>query len=794
MKILQSWLKDFIDIDLTPEELAQKFTQLGIEVASVEKKGADFEGVTVAQITHIEDHPNSDHLHLVDLDLGNGKTQRVVCGAPNVAVGQKVPLAHVGARLGKVVLTPAKIRGVVSEGMICSSDELGLTNTRARGILVLDENIPLGTDVRTLYGQADALFDLEITSNRPDLLSHLGVARELSVLLNKPVKLPQPKEFAGKGESLKVDIRAPQGCQRYTGRMICGVKNAQSPELIKERLAAMGLNPKNALVDVTNYVMFELGQPLHAFDRNEIDGDTIVVRWAQNGEKFTLLDGRELTLDEHALMIGDDKKATALAGIMGGKNSGIKDDTTDIFIESAYFDAPVTNKTSKKYSVSSDSSQRFERGADIGITELALKRATELFVQACGGTPSQIRDVYPQPFANPVITFTPAQINGILGTQIAEDKLKDIFARLALHFDASGDKWTFQAPTHRRDLNNRWDLAEEAARFAGFDCIPAGESRAFVGFTENPKGVDLLEIFSQKLAGLGFFECKNIDFLGEKELKEFGFNPKNAVQIKNAMAKGWDYMRPTLLPSLLKNIAFNQSRGNRNLALFEATRTFNLIKGFPAEAYTVSGVQCGQMTHTPFFKGNGEKPDFYFLKGVMEDLLGSFEGVSFVPSEKAPVYMHPKICADILVNGKKAGVFGAVHPLTLKACDVKESEVWAFEFSLKPLEKGFSAQQFKPAKPAPAFPPSLRDLSVTVDKTVPYAKIQQVLQNTALPVTLHFDLIDLYEGEHLPQGKKSVTFTLAFSAPDRTLKDAETDAAFNTLLNALHEKTGAELR
>ncbi|HJD19328.1 MAG TPA: phenylalanine--tRNA ligase subunit beta [Candidatus Avelusimicrobium excrementipullorum] len=794
MKILYSWLKDFIDLDDTPEELAQKLTSLGIEVASIEKKGADFEGVNVAQITHIEDHPNSDHLHLVDLDLGGGKTQRVVCGAPNVAVGQKVPLARVGARLGKTVLGPAKIRGVVSEGMICSSDELGLTSTRARGILVLDENIPLGTDVRTLYGKSDALFDLEITSNRPDLMSHLGVARELSALLNKPVKWPAPKEYAGEGESLKVDIRAPQGCQRYTGRIIRGVKNAPSPELIQERLSAMGLNPKNALVDVTNYVMFEVGQPLHAFDRNEIDGDTIVVRWAEKGEKFTLLDGRELTLDENALMIGDDKKATALAGVMGGLNSGIKDDTTDIFIESAYFDAPTTNKTSKTYAVSSDSSQRFERGTDIGMTELALKRATELFVAACGGTPSKIRDVYPQPYENPVVRFTPAQINGILGADIPEDKLKDIFSRLALKFDASGSEWTFQAPTHRRDLNHRWDLAEEAARFAGFDCIPVGESRAFVQFNDNPKGVDLLELFSEKLAGLGFYECKNIDFLGEKELKDFGFDPKNAVKIKNAMAKGWDYMRPTLLPALLKNIAFNQSRGNRDLALFEATRTFTLIKGFPAETYTVSGVLCGRLTHRPFFKANGEKPDFYFLKGVMQSLLEGFEGVSFAPSASAPVYMHPKICMDVLVNGKKAGVFGAVHPLALKSCDVKENEVWAFELALKPLEKGFSAQQFKPAAAVTAFPPSLRDLSVMLDKTVPYAAVADVLKNTPLPVGLHFDLIDLYEGDRLPQGKKSVTFTLAFSAPDRTLKDAETDAAFNALLENLKAKTGAELR
>ena len=548
MKILYSWLKDFIDLDDTPEELAQKLTSLGIEVASIEKKGADFEGVNVAQITHIEDHPNSDHLHLVDLDLGGGKTQRVVCGAPNVAVGQKVPLARVGARLGKTVLGPAKIRGVVSEGMICSSDELGLTSTRARGILVLDENIPLGTDVRTLYGKSDALFDLEITSNRPDLMSHLGVARELSALLNKPVKWPAPKEYAGEGESLKVDIRAPQGCQRYTGRIIRGVKNAPSPELIQERLSAMGLNPKNALVDVTNYVMFELGQPLHAFDRNEIDGDTIVVRWAEKGEKFTLLDGRELTLDENALMIGDDKKVTALAGVMGGLNSGIKDDTTDIFIESAYFDAPTTNKTSKTYAVSSDSSQRFERGTDIGMTELALKRATELFVAACGGTPSKIRDVYPQPYENPVVRFTPAQINGILGADIPEDKLKDIFSRLALKFDASGSEWTFQAPTHRRDLNHRWDLAEEAARFAGFDCIPPEKAAPLYSLMTIPKAWICWSCSAKSWPAWVFTNAKTLIFWVKKNSKISALTPKTPSKSKTPWPKAGTICAPPCCP------------------------------------------------------------------------------------------------------------------------------------------------------------------------------------------------------------------------------------------------------
>ena len=794
MKILYSWLKDFIDLDFTPEELAAQFTKLGIEVASVEKKGADFEGVFVAQIVQIEDHPDSDHLHLVTLDLGGGKTKRVVCGAPNVAVGQKVPLAHVGARLGKVVLTPAKIRGVVSEGMICSSDELGLTNTRARGILVLDENIPLGTDVRSLYGKSDALFDLEITSNRPDLLSHLGVARELGVLLNKPVKMPAPKEIKGQGAPLKIDVRDAKACPRYSGRIISGVKNAESPELIKERLTAMGLNPKNALIDVTNYVMFELGQPLHAFDRNLIDGDTIVVRRAEKDEKFTILDGRELALDENALLIGDTKKATALAGVMGGANSGIAENTTDIFLESAYFDAPTINKTSKKYGVSSDSSQRFERGADIGMTLTALQRATELLTEICGGTPSEIADVYPEKFENPVVSFAPAQINGILGTEIEEDVLKNVFSRLAFKFSADGTKWTFQAPTHRRDLNHRWDLAEEAARFAGFDQIKAGESRAFVNFTDNPKNVDLLEIFSNKLCALGFYECKNIDFLGEKELKAFGFEPKNAVRIKNAMAQGWDFLRPTLLPTLLKNIAFNEHRGNKSAALFEATRTFSLTKGFPTETYAVAGVLCGQIPPQTFFAPNGQMPDFYFIKGVLQNLLADFDDARLVPSEKAPVYMHPKICMDIVIAGKKAGILGALHPLTLKNADVKASEVWAFELSLKPLEKLFSAQEFTPAKPVAAFPPSLRDLSVVLDKTISYAQIKTVLEKTPLPVSLQFNLIDLYEGEHVPQGKKSVTFTLAFSAADRTLKDKETEDAFNTLVAQLKEKLGAELR
>lgn len=794
MKILYSWLKDFIDLDLTPEELVKKLTDLGIEVASVETTGADFEGVNVAQIVQIEDHPNSDHLHLVTLDLGGGKTQRVVCGAPNVAVGQKVPLARVGARLGKNILKPAVIRGVESEGMICSSDELGLTQTRARGIMVLDEKLELGTDVSALYGKPDSLFDLEITSNRPDLLSHLGVARELGALLNKPVKLPAIKDIKGEGKALDVEIKNPAGCQRYMGRIIRGVKNAESPEWMKTRLAAMGLNPKNALVDVTNYVMFELGNPLHAFDLREVEGGKVIVRNAEEGEKFTILGGRELELNANCLMIADEKKATALAGIMGGLDSGIKDDTQDIFIEAAYFNPPTINKTVKKFAVSSDSSQRFERGTDIEGAALAMRRASDLFVQICGGMASEINDVYPEKFENQTVEFTPAQINGILGAQIPEERLKEIFSRLAAEFHADGEKWTFKAPSHRRDLNHKWDLAEEAARFAGYDMIPVSTTKASLAFAEHPKGIDLGKKFARALIGFGFCECKNIDFVGEKELKEFGFDPKFCIKIKNALAQGWDYLRPALLPSLVKNVESNLRFGNNNLALFETSKTFQSIKGFPVEGYAVAGVLSGSLEQEKFFGAQERPADFYLLKGLVGALLADVDGIGLTPSKNVPGYMHPKICMDITLAGKTIGLFGKLHPLTLKAFGVKTQDVWAFEFATKLIEKAFSAQDFKPAQDLPVFPPSLRDLSVVLDKSVAYAQIVSALDKTPLDVHLSYKLIDLYQGEHLPEGKKSVTFSLAFSHPEHTLKDKEIDAAFNRIVEQLHNQVGAELR
>ena len=350
------------------------------------------------------------------------------------------------------------------------------------------------------------------------------------------------------------------------------------------------------------------------------------------------------------------------------------------------------------------------------------------------------------------------------------------------------------APTHRRDLNHKWDLAEEAARFAGYDLIPASSTRAYVAFADAPKGIELGRRFANALIGLGFCECKNIDFVGEKELKAFGVDPKFCIKIKNALAQGWDYLRPILLPALLKNVESNLRFGNRNLALFETTKTFQNIKGFPVENYGVAGVLCGTLEQEKFF-GAPEKPvDFYLLKGMMQALLGTVEGISFVPAGQSPEYMHPKICMDILLSGKPIGQFGKFHPLALKAFGIKTTEVWGFEFTTKQIEKNFCAQDFKPAKEVAVFPPSLRDLSVVVNKEISYGQIASALDKTPLDVEMSYHLIDQYEGEHLPAGKKSVTFSLAFCDKERTLKDKEINTAFERIVAQLKEQVGAELR
>ena len=789
MKILYSWLKDFIDIDLTASELERHFTSLGMEVEETIKIGADFDDIYAAKIIKINPHPNADKLHLVDLETKDGAL-RVVCGAKNIEEGQIVPLAKVGARLGKEYLKPAVIRGVASEGMLCSSKELGLT-AEASGIMLLDKNTPIGTNIKELYGKPDIIFNLELTPNRPDLMSHLGVARELSVLLNIPLKNKEIKPIEGAGNSLEVNILTDQtGCQRYNGRIIRNVKNCPSPKWLADRLLAMDVNPKNAIVDITNYVLYEIGHPLHAFDLNHLKEGKINVRWASEGEEFLGLDGVKRTLTEQNLVIADGQKPVALAGIIGGENDSILPETKDIFLEAAYFYPPCINKTSKKMAISTESSQRFERGVDIENCARAMDLATKLIVEICGGEVCKVNDVYPNPYTPQTVSFTPKDIEKILGMQIEEQKLKDIFGRLAQKLEIKGENWLFTPPTHRRDLNHKWDLAEEAARFIGFDNLAqkADSSYANLYFAENPKNVDIENILIEKLIGQGFFECKNYDFVSQKEIELFGMDIKNCLEIQNPLAQGMEFLRPNLLMSLLKNIRHNQNFSRDNLRLFESGKTFSLQKGYPVEAFAIAGVLTGKTPAQKFFLSPQCHYGIFGLKGIVETLLCDYD-IKLVPTAKAPLYMHPKICMDIMLDNKVIGILGQVHPLTLKAFDVK-NDVWTFEFNLKNLEKHFDAQTFKKAKEVSNLPTSERDLSFILDKTIPYAKVQQVLQ----PLEVKYHLIDLYQGDNLAKNKKSLTLHFEFTAKEKTLTDKEVNIKMENILTLLKEQLGAELR
>ena len=786
MKILYSWLKDFIDLDLTPEELSRKLTVLGMEVEEIKKTGADFDDIYAAKILKINAHPNSEKLHLVDLETKDG-AKRVVCGAQNTAEGQIVPLANVGSRLGKIFLKPAEIRGVVSEGMLCSADELGLAAERQKGIMILDPQIKIGTDIKKLYGEPDAVFDISLTPNRPDLMSHLGIARELSILLNLPLKNKEYKTVKGESGTLTINIHTDDtGCSRYAGRIIKGVKNTESPDWLKQRLFAMGVNPKNALIDITNYVLFEIGHPMHAFDLNHLEGGQINVRWAQEGEKFLGLDDIERTLTPQNLVIADGKKPVALAGVIGAKGDSILPETQDVFLEGAYFYPPCINKTSKKFGVSTESSQRFERGIDINTCTKAIDMATALILDICGGTAYEVNDVYPNKYQPQTIAFKPEELEKILGMDLDREKLKDIFRRLGKEFKAEGETWLFTPDSYRRDLNHKWDLAEEVARYIGLDNLAAdsdGTTHATLYFGENPKAVDIGEKFSDKLAGLGFYECKNFDFVSAKDLKNFGYSDKTAVEIKNPLADG--------IISLLKNIEFNQNFGRQDLCLFEYGKTFALQKGYPLETFSLSGIMCGKTPREKFFMSPQCKIGFYGLKGIVSNVLEDYKSITLKPAKQAPCYMHPKICMDILLDNKRIGFLGQVHPVTLKTYGIKQ-DVYAFEFDIKNIEKHFDAQQFKKAQPISPFPGSKRDLSLVIDKKISFDSVREILNQAAAGTA--YRLTDLYQGEHLPEGKKSITLSFEFISKEKTLTDAEINKSVDGILEVLKTKLDAHLR
>ncbi len=794
MKILYSWLADFIENPPTPEETAAKLCRIGLKVEEMKRTGASFTGVTVGLIEKIDKHPNADKLSLVDVNDGKG-VMRVVCGARNIAVGQKIPFARVGAMLAEGELKKAKIRGVESEGMICSADELGLEGYDNTGILVLPENTAVGQNASELFPKGDTLMEVEMLPNQGHCLSHYALARELCLFYGLKLKEARVFDGAASGSVVPVTIEVPDMCPRYTAIVVKGVKGARTPGWMADRLRAVGTNPKGSiLVDASNYVMYELGQPTHCFDLDRLGGPAIKVRRAVAGEAFTALDGKAVKLDPGMMVIADAGRPAALAGVMGGQDTAVSDDTEAILIESARFSPPVIRQASKASGIKSESSYRFERATDPELTLKAARRLAGLILEAAPAAKvEQVSDVCPVKYLPPVIDVEPAKVNAILGTGIADG---EIYACLkAFQPDLKDSKpWKFTVPSYRQDIEGICDVAEEVARYVGYDVIPSVTQMPML-----PSAMTQLWTLSSELkttlAALGFSEAYNYDFLSAKELKACALAPEAALELKNPLSSDLQYLRPSMLPGLLKTLRYNLNRGRESVMVFETGTVYARAGEGKAEDTVCAGLMYGDFPENGFWKGGQPRADFYHLKGVMTRLFAGKPGFRFEKPKKAPAYFQPGLCLEMKMGGACAGYIGKLDPKAAAANDFKDGNIFCFEIPLGGMAGAWKTefwQKVPRIKSFSSFPQNWRDLSVVLEERHEWYDLEKSFSGVQDLASAR--LVDVFKGKNIPEGHRSLTIRFTFSSMEKTLNDAEVGARMTAITDKLAKNFGAKLR
>lgn len=794
MKVSYNWLKEFLGFEMPASELVKHFPLMGFDVDSQTTVGAAFTGVVIGEILKVDKHPNADRLSLCEVSTGGSEKLKIVCGAKNVAVGARVPVAKIGAKLpGGLTIARTKIRGTESEGMICSATELGLATPDSNGgIMILPAGAALGEDASRLLGEPDVVWDIDVTPNRADCLSHYGLARELSVHFTRPVREPAaPKlQASAAAGSRKIQIHDKDACRRYIGREFVNVKVGPSPGWLAQRLQLIGLRPINNVVDITNYVLFEYGHPLHAFDSEKLKGDTVHVRLAK-GESMKALDGKDYRLDAGDLVIADQLGPVAIAGIMGGVATGVTDKTTKVFLEAAYFKPSLVRKTSSRLGLRSDSSYRFERGADPEMAARASARAAQLLVELCKAAPGEAADSYPNPPQPDAIEVSTERINQILGSNFPSDKINAVLKGISSRYaESAAGRGLFTPPTHRGDLTQIWDLAEEVARHLGYDAIgtEAGPVRLL---RPRANGLpDRIRKVREALKGQGFSEAYNYDFVSAAQLKKSGIDPKKAgaVQMLNPLSEDWAYLRPSLFTGLLQSALHNLSRGIMNVRLFEIGRTYAMHGAEVSERNLCAGILVGQTPLEPHWKVKPMQTDLYDAKGTVAEAL---RGLDIAWSEGAgETFFHPRASIEAKTPQGTVAAAGLLHPELYGAWDLPQTPIALFSIDMD------AAAQFPELEtrlnPISPFPSSTRDLSFIVDAAAPYAEIQAAVAGAEALVRL--DLIDIYAGKGIPEGKKSVTIRLTFSRPDRTLRDEEVESSTKKAVESLTKRCGAVLR
>ena len=786
MKISYNWLKKIIDFDLTPQELAKTLTFIGIETTVV-SSGGNWSNVVTAKVLEKGKHPDADKLSLCKLTDGTHEYS-VVCGAANVDAGQIVPLAKIGAILpGNFKIKASKIRGVDSQGMICSEKELGLAE-ESEGILVLSENTKIGLPLEKALGETDAILEIEATTNRGDCLSHLGVAREIGAKLRKTPVLPLIKT-ANVPALSSVKVKS-ELCSRYIGCIISGVKVGPSPKWLSDLLEKCAIRSINNIVDITNYVLLELGQPLHAFDISKLASNNVIIRNAEDGEKITALDGKEYKLDSEMLVIADKEKPVAIAGVMGGEFSGIDEKTETVFLESAVFSPASVRKTSKSLNLSSDSSYRFERGVSWDIAEFASWRAANLICEMAGGRIKSREDIKTIEYEKTNITLRVERVAKVLGYRIEEDVIAEILRFLGIDLQPRGRVILCTIPSWRNDIKEEVDLIEEVARINGYENIPKPENQIDNASSKNDSfSPKLVTDFREKLHGLGFSEAMNYSFSEVKDIEFFGL--RYFHKIANPISKENEVLRYSLLPGLYKNLVLNAGHGAETVTLFE----YGKIYAESSERKTFAVLMYGNVWQE-WWRWAEEKIkpefDFYFGGGIVKNMLPSDD---FMISENLNPnpYFHPGKTAAVVYRGKPVGQFGILKP-SLQG-DLKK-EIFYFEIDIEALDASY-ADKKSVYKPVSKFPSVKRDISVTADKNLPFSKIEKIIKLIMKSgnILKEYSLFSVYDdASKIGEGKISYSFRLTYRNNEKTLNDEEVNKDMNELLSKMDNELGVKLR
>ena len=784
MKFSENWLRTYVNPSLNSEELAHALTMAGLEVEALEPAAPPFDKVVIAEVKSVTRHPDADRLNVCEVDAGQGALLQIVCGAANVAAGLKVPCALGGAQLPKVSIKQAKVRGVESFGMLCSGQELGLAE-ESSGLLLLPADAPVGQSIRDYLGLDDKLLTLKLTPNRSDCLSLAGIAREVAAVTGSALKLPEKTVVSpAHADTLSIRVEDAIACPRYCGRIVRGVNAKQpTPEWMVRRLTRSGLRSISALVDITNYVLLELGQPMHAFDLAKLKGG-ITVRMARAGEEIKLLNEQTATLQPDMLVIADESRAVALAGIMGGADTAVDDGTTDVFLEAAFFSPDAIAGRARSLGLSTDSSYRFERGVDFAATRECMEYATRLVLDICGGSAGPVSEATAKLPQRAPIRLRAERVRKVLGLDLSANAILDLLERLQLDVKADGEVFQVTPPSYRFDLAIEEDLIEEIARLHGYDNIPALAPHAHLRLLPRPEATRAAPLVRERLVTRDYQEVVTYSFVDAAWESDLG--NANPIPLKNPIASQMGVMRSTLWGGLLDCLRFNVNRKQPRVRIFEMGRVFYASEHGFDQPLHLAGLAYGSVAPEQW----GDKArtvDFFDVKGDLEGLLWPATAIEF--RRAAHPALHPGQSAEIVSAGRVIGRLGALHPKWVQQYELPHAPV-LFEVVAEALFARALPKFMEVAK----FPPVRRDLAVIVDENAETGAMLAACRKEAPPQVTEVAIFDLYQGKGIDSGKKSLAFRILMQDTQKTLTEQEVDTVIARLTQVLFDRFGAKLR